>query len=85
MSLSDITYWSAYDIIEDVLRVCTAIAAVTAAIISFRAGRQIQEVRISINSRMDDLLKLTASSAHAEGVQQQRIEQEKKVDEQKVK
>ena len=76
MSLSSFSTWTTYELIDDVLRVTAAVGAVTAAVIAYRANRQIQQVHISINSRMDALLKLTASASHAEGVEQQRIIQE---------
>ena len=81
MSLSNLPdSWTLYEVIQDVMRVITAIAAIVAAAISFNASRQIREIHVSINGKMDDLLKLTAKSSHAEGVEQERIDNERRND-----
>jgi len=50
----------------------TQVITLLTAGLSFWASRKnkaaIQEVHVSINSRMDELLKLTATASHAEGV-----------------
>lgn len=55
-------------LIAPVSSAVAALAAVGAAVSSWRNRRAIQEVHISINSRMDTLLALTAKASHAEGV-----------------
>lgn len=52
----------------------TAAAALGACILSWSNKGKIQEVHLSINSRMDLLLKEARAAAHAAGVSQQRIE-----------
>ena len=54
--------------------ILAAIPAITAAILSFvgiilthRNKAKIEEIHISINSRMDELLKITGSAAFAKG------------------
>jgi len=53
-----------------------AIAVCATSIASLMASRknthEIRQIHVSINSRMDALLKLTASSAKAEGVLEQK-------------
>ena len=49
------------------------LAAVGALIASLKNGQRIQEVHLSINSRMDQLVAVTKAAAHAEGVEQERI------------
>ncbi len=44
------------------------LVALVAAIKSFRNGAAVEKVHIAINSRMDEMLKLTRTSSHAEGV-----------------
>jgi hypothetical protein len=46
----------------------TAIAAIGACLISWRNRSAIQDVHVSINSRMDELLRVTAQASRAEGV-----------------
>lgn len=46
----------------------TFATAALALYASWRNGQEIQEIHISINSRMDELLALTKKAAHAEGV-----------------
>ena len=57
-----------HDIVEGV----TALAAVGAVLVSFFNSRKIQQIHILFNSRMDQLLTLTATSARANGVVQGR-------------
>lgn len=55
-----------------VIILATAVATFATAALSlyasWRNGKEIQEIHISINSRMDELLALTKKAAHAEGV-----------------
>jgi hypothetical protein len=50
----------------------TALAAVLAVALSYINGRKIQDVHLSINSRMDQLLAATQSAAEAKGAQNER-------------
>jgi hypothetical protein len=50
----------------------TAIAAVGAVSMSYRNSRKIEQVHISINSRMDQLLKTSGDAMKAEGVAEER-------------
>ncbi len=56
--------------ISELSQLITALAALGAMVMSIRNGRKIKEVHISINSRMDRLLR----SENAVGRQQQREE-----------
>lgn len=49
-------------------QVVTAVAALAAFISSWLNRRQIQQIHISINSRMDQLLVVTGAEQHAAGV-----------------
>jgi ACT domain-containing protein len=64
-----------WEIISDVIRLLTAIAAVGAAVMSIINSRRIKEVHVSINSRMDQLLRATGAASKAEGIEQERAEQ----------
>jgi hypothetical protein len=59
--------------VTDIGSIITAIAAVGACILSWRNAGKIQEVHLSINSRMDELLKEAKAAAHAAGVAQQSL------------
>lgn len=48
--------------------VTTLIIATTALIKTLQNGKQIQIVHLSLNSRLDQMLKLTADSSFAKGV-----------------
>lgn len=54
----------------------TQIVTLLTAGLAFWASRKnksaIHEIHVSINSRMDELLKLTATSSHAEGVKEEK-------------
>lgn len=53
-------------------QIVTAAAALGAWVISLRNGKRIHEIHLSINSRMDELLKITGEERHAAGVQEER-------------
>lgn len=57
--------------LADVSQFITAIAALGAVLMSARNGRKIEEVHLSINGRMDELLKVTSEAQHALGVKQE--------------
>jgi hypothetical protein len=59
---------------SEIAQVITAAAALGAVIISARNGRKIQEVHLSINSRMDQLLKAAEQAAHAAGAAEARLD-----------
>lgn len=54
--------------LNDIVGVVTAIAALTAAVISLINKGKIHQVHVSINSRMDQLLQERGIAARAEGV-----------------
>lgn len=54
--------------------IIAAIPGVVAAILSFFAHKGINEVHLSVNSRLDELLAVTRKSSHAEGLAEGRSE-----------
>lgn len=56
------------EIIHGVVAVCSLFAAVYA----YKAKQMATETHLSVNSRMDELLKLTQKASHAEGVKEQK-------------
>ena len=58
----------------EIATIISAIAAVGAVIASLVNARKIQDVHVSINSRMDQLLSLTAAAEKAKGVIEGRAE-----------
>ena len=50
------------------------LVALCSLITSLRNKKQIQEVKVSIDGRMEELLALTRKSSHAEGVLDQKTE-----------
>jgi hypothetical protein len=46
---------------------CTFLAAVIGVFMSLRNGARIQAVKVQFDGRMDELLRLTEKSSHAEG------------------
>jgi ACT domain-containing protein len=64
---------SAY--IDDIIRVLTGLASLGAVIMGIINSRKIREVHISINSRMDQMLQMRGEASKAEGVAQERKEQ----------
>jgi hypothetical protein len=63
--------------VENVAEILTALAAVAAVVVSLINGKKINDVHISINSRMDQLLRATGIAAKAEGVEQERRQSNK--------
>jgi hypothetical protein len=57
---------------SDVPNIVIAIVAIYGAWIGRQNSRHIQEVHLSINSRMDQLLKSSNDAAHAAGADQER-------------
>lgn len=57
---------------SEIAELITAFSAVAALIVGVRNSNKIHEVHVSINSRMDELLRQTTESAHAAGVEQER-------------
>lgn len=49
-----------------------AACGLAAAVIALRVGRKVEEVHISLNSRLTELVKATRAEGHAEGVEQER-------------
>jgi len=56
----------------EIAQLITAIAALGAVLMSVRNGHKIQEVHLSINSRMDELLKAASEAARAAGATEER-------------
>ena len=48
--------------------ITTLIISITALVKTLKNGKAVQEIHLSINSRMDELLKLTKDSAFAAGI-----------------
>lgn len=59
---------------SEIAQLITAFAALGGVIMGVRNGHKIQEVHLSINSRMDQLLLASTKVAHAEGVNQEKTE-----------
>jgi len=59
---------------HDVASVIVALASVTAAVVSLYNLRSIQQVHVSINSRMDALLKASGVAEFSKGLEQGRTE-----------
>jgi len=53
---------------DDIQRIVTLILTTTILVMTYLNSKNIREVHLSINSRMDELLKATRISSHAEGV-----------------
>lgn len=64
------------DVFHDLAEIITALAALGALIQSWRNAGKISDVHVSINSRMDQLLKATGIASKAEGVAQGRKDQQ---------
>ncbi len=59
--------------ISEIASILTALAALGACVLSWINRGKIQEVHLSINSRMDELLREAKAAAHAAGAAQQSI------------
>jgi hypothetical protein len=53
------------------------LAAVAAVIVALRGNAKLADVHLQINSRMDELLRVSNKAARAEGVEAQRLSAEK--------
>ncbi len=57
---------------ETLITLCTAVAALVASVATLikvvHTSSKIQEIHLSLNSRLDQFLALTRKSSHAEGV-----------------
>jgi hypothetical protein len=60
------------DILADIERIISALAALGAVVMGLVNSRKIQNVHVSINSRMDQLLQARGDASKAEGVEQGR-------------
>ena len=56
----------------EIAQLITAAAALGAVLMSVHNGHKIQEVHLSINSRMDELLKAASEAARAAGATEER-------------
>ncbi len=63
--------------VSEIASIITALAALGACILSWINRGKIQEVHLSINSRMDELLREAKAAAHAAGAAQQSITDQK--------
>jgi enoyl-CoA hydratase/carnithine racemase len=54
-----------------------AIASTISIVVSTKANKQAKETHTAVNSRMDEMLALTKSASFAEGVEQQRVKDER--------
>lgn len=61
------------ELIKLALQVVIAIGAVAAAVIGWSAKKAIQEVHVSLNSRLTQLLAQTADASRAEGRDSMRV------------
>jgi len=59
--------------IGEITGVITSLAALSACALSWVNKGKIQEVHLSINSRMDELLREAKAAAHAAGAAQQSV------------
>ena len=59
-----------------IVSVVAAAGAIISAIISHSTKRNLVALHLQINSRMEELLKLTEKAARAEGVKEQKDKQE---------
>ena len=66
--------------IGDVAAVITALAALGALVVSIENRHAIREVHLTMNSRLDELLKSEVTRAHASGMEQQRLNDQDKVE-----
>jgi hypothetical protein len=55
-----------------IVSVATLVTAVGAVVIGIINSNRINDVHISINSRMDELLRTSTTAAHAQGVKEER-------------
>ena len=60
------------EIIILITALCTMSTAIVSLFMSFRNKSAIRDVHISLNSRLSELLKATANSAHAAGMTEER-------------
>jgi len=58
--------------VGEIAQLLTALAAVGAVLMSYRNSRKIEQVHISINSRMDQLLKSSGEAEFAKGEEKER-------------
>ncbi len=56
----------------EIAQISAAVAAICATIISLINRRKLTEIRLQVNGRIDELLKITATSNHAAGVLEER-------------
>jgi hypothetical protein len=64
--------------ISEIAGIITAVTAFSACVLSWINRGKIQEVHLSINSRMDELLKEAKAAAHAAGAAQQSVTDQNK-------
>lgn len=62
----------AFELIKLAIQAVIAAGAVMGAFLAYRTRVAVQDVHVSLNSRLSELLERTAQSARAEGVQGER-------------
>lgn len=67
-----------HEITDLIVAVATLISAITAALVGLHNSRKIQDVHVSINSRMDQLLTSNRVAAHSEGREEARKEEQER-------
>ena len=70
---------SAEQVVSIILAVATLVPAVATMIIGILNANKIENVHLSINSRMDQLLAANRVSSHAEGREEARKEAEEQI------
>ena len=50
-----------------IIQLATALAAVVAGLLSYLAKKDVHEIHLQVNSRMDKLLAVTEQAAHSQG------------------
>jgi hypothetical protein len=64
--------------LSEIGQIITALGVLGTAALSWRNAGKIQEVHLSLNSRLDELLKEHGAAQRAAGAAQERSEQEKR-------
>jgi hypothetical protein len=56
-----------YGLVDTVLKTIIALGAIVGAFLAWRTKKAVQEVHVSLNSRLTQLLDMTAAASRAEG------------------
>ncbi len=63
-----------------IVSVAPVVAAITAAVFSFKNGQKLNRLSIEIDGRLTELLSVSKRADHAEGVAQERKEERERQD-----